>query len=1258
MTVLREECLSCHSPEKKKGGLVLSTREGMLKGGDEGPVVEPGDPLSSRMVRLLGKGADPHMPPRRQLGEEQIALMREWVKGGAAWDAAALLEEPPPVAVPLASLPAGYHPVGALALSPDARLLAAGRGGWVVVYDVSQTNFPVVVRLQAHADAIQSMAWSPDGRWLASGAFRRVALWEVGSWKLGHEWTQGLSGRVSAMQFAPRGGGLWVADGVAGQGGYLREFAPGSPSPKQSWRAHADVIYDVQFSRDGARVVTAGGDRLVKVWEAGTRKELAVLEGHTAQVLSAAFNTNATQVVTGGADRELKVWDIATREKVSTLGQHTGAITSVCWPGDGASLFGASDDGRLVRFTQLQAHTGEQSSGSGQEHSVGQTSEGVLCVAAAPDHRRLFVGCQDGVVQVWKEEGGLVISLPPTEPAPAAPPGTASSAPSPEVARSAAPGSMPRPAMGPLSRAGSPVPREIESLVAAPPELHLSMESPLHGVLVSARTPDGFEVDVTREVRWAPGPGAPFVMEVGGMVRALRAGRGSLEARLGGRSVLLPVVVAPAAAPAGDAGARVSFVRDVLPALSRVGCNAGACHAKPEGQNGFKLSVFSYDPHHDHAEIVKEDRGRRVFPAAPEESLLLLKPTLGLPHEGGLRFEKGSETHRLLVRWIREGMAFSLTNEPVLQGITLFPGARRYPKGAQQPLLVQARYSDGSLRDVTRFAAFLSNDKEIARVDDSGGVTIGGLTGQGVIVARYMGFVADSQVLVPADRVLPAEEYASLTRNNFIDDLAYAHFQELGLLPSELCSDAEFVRRVKLDAIGLLPTPEEVRAFLADESPGKRQGYIERVLEDPAYADFWANKWADLLRPNPDRVGVKSIFTLDQWLRECFRGNMPYDRFVREILLAEGSNHRAGPAVVYRDRREPADLTTMFSQLFLGTRLECARCHHHPNEKWAQEDFYQFAAFFGPLKQKGAGLSPPISAGEETFYFSPGGGVKHPLTGATMSPRVPDGGEVRIPEERDPRRELADWLTRPSNPFFARAAVNRIWGSLFGRGLVEPVDDFRISNPCVNPALLTAVAEDFARGGFDLKRLLRTLMESRLYQLSSRPNESNVADTRNFSRAYRRRLPAEVLLDAVTDVTGVPDTFAAMPIGSRAIQAWSYKIDSQFLDAFGRPNASSDCPCERDTQTSVVQSLHMMHSRGLQAKLAHPEGRVRRLATGGLPPEQIVTELYLSTLSRLPDPSELAAAVRPFSAPGATRQTASEDVLWALLNSPEFVFNH
>ena len=794
--------------------------------------------------------------------------------------------------------------------------------------------------------------------------------------------------------------------------------------------------------------------------------------------------------------------------------------------------------------------------------------------------------------------------------------------------------------------------RDIVALRIDPPSLQLRSGESAQ-VLVTARTKDGFEVDVTKQVKLVDSRSGIAIVNSSGQVRALKVGEDTLTAGWGKEhtEVRIAVTAAPTNQP-------LTFTRDILPILSKAGCNAGACHAKGDGQNGFKLSVFSYDPANDYQEIVKDARGRRVFPAAPEESLLLLKPSLTIPHEGGLRLERGSESYRAVARWIREGMIYRGTNEATLERLTVLPKERSYRKGFVQPLIVQAHYSDGSVRDVTRLAAFDANDKEVARVDEHGVVSIGKLSGQAVVVARFKGMVGDSRITVPADRLLPEAQYASLPVNNFIDEQAYAHFKKLGLFPSTGCDDAEFLRRASLDTLGLLPSPAEARAFLEDKSPDKRERLIDRLLEHPAYADFWANKWADLFRPNPDRVGVKSVYLLDQWLRESFRQNKPYDQFVREILVVQGSNHRDGPAVIYRDRREPIDLTTQFSQLFLGVRLECAKCHHHPNEKWSQDDFYRFAAFFGPLKQKGAGLSPPISAGTETFYFAPGGSVKHPVSGEIMEPQPPDGPKLTLPKETDPREALADWMLAPENPFFAAAIANRLWAAFFGRGLVEPVDDFRTSNPPSNPALLKALADDLKHQRYNLKQTMRSIMRSHLYQLSSEPNEFNTGDTRNFSRSYRRRLPAEVLADAVSDITGVPESYAGLPPGSRAVQGWTYKIDSNLMDAFGRPNSSSDCPCERDMLPSVVQALHLMNSRNLQTRLSASEGRLQQLADGKLAPPEIVTELYLTCYSRLPRPRELEIATAAFSQPGSSRRAATEDVLWALLNSAEFVFNH
>jgi hypothetical protein len=532
-------------------------------------------------------------------------------------------------------------------------------------------------------------------------------------------------------------------------------------------------------------------------------------------------------------------------------------------------------------------------------------------------------------------------------------------------------------------------------------------------------------------------------------------------------------------------------------------------------------------------------------------------------------------------------------------------------------------------------------------------------------MARFMEKFAVCNIVIPMPQSVPADVYAKLPRNNFIDGLVYDKLQRLGITPSETCGNATFHRRAYLDVIGRLPTPHETRAFLADKSADKRVKLVDALLERPEYADHWANKWADLIRPNPYHVGIKAVFTLDAFLRDSFRKNKPYDEFVREIITAQGSTWQNGAVVMLRDRRKPDELTTMVSQLFLGVRLECAKCHHHPFEVYSQDDFYSFAAHFARIGRKGVGISAPISGGEEIFFNAPTGTVTHPGTGKTMSPRslfpLPSflrgrgaGGEGAAPTDDDPRQQLAAWLTSEQNPYFAKVAVNRIWADLMGRGLVEPIDDMRATNPPSNGPLLDALAEHFRKEKYDQKKLLRTILTSNIYGLSSIPNKLNAGDLRNYSRHYRQRLRGEVLLDALTDVTGVPEVFAAAPPRTRAMELWTVRTQSVFLDSFGRPDPNQDPPCERTSDTSVVQALHLMNSPKLHAKVISDEGRAATMAASKRTPAEIVEELYLLVYCRLPDGDEHKNALRRFD--GAPRRQATEDLLWALVNTPEFVF--
>lgn len=712
---------------------------------------------------------------------------------------------------------------------------------------------------------------------------------------------------------------------------------------------------------------------------------------------------------------------------------------------------------------------------------------------------------------------------------------------------------------------------------------------------------------------------------------------------------LIPVGVLAAESP------RITFELDVLPVLTAAGCNQGACHGKARGQNGFQLSLLGFDSEFDYTRITKDARGRRVFPAAPEQSLLLRKASAEVSHGGGERLKKGGEEYELLRKWIEQGMPRRLPTDPELTGVTLSPAEHKLSAGQHEQLRVTAHYSDGGTRDVTRRSTFQSNESAVVAVEPGGLIKAGELPGEAAIMARYMGHLATWNTLIPLPGTVDERVYAELPRKNFIDELVWTKLKELGVTPSAPAGDSTFLRRAYLDVIGRLPTTDEARAFLADPSPSKREALIDVLLARDEYADFWANKWADLLRPNAYRVGIKATFHLDAWLRDAFRKNLPYDQFVRSLVTARGSTWRNGAATLFRDRREPPEIATAVSQLFLGIRLECAKCHHHPFETWGQDDFYGFAAYFSRLGHKGVGLSPPISGGEEMIFAAAKGSVIHPGTGAEVPAKPLFGSAGTFAAGDDPREVLADWMLSPDNPFVAKVAANRIWADLMGRGLVDPVDDLRVTNPASNEALLTALAKHFREVGFDTKRLIRTIMTSYVYGLSSVPGERNVADTRNYSRHYRQRLRAEVLLDAVSDITDVAETFAALPAGSRATAIWSHRVDSLFLDAFGRPDANQDPPCERTGETTMVQTLHMMNAPNLHRKVTGDEGRVARLAAGDLSHEALVEELYLLVYSRLPTNEERQVGRDWFAAAGNRRQ-ATEDLLWALLNTPEFLF--
>lgn len=709
----------------------------------------------------------------------------------------------------------------------------------------------------------------------------------------------------------------------------------------------------------------------------------------------------------------------------------------------------------------------------------------------------------------------------------------------------------------------------------------------------------------------------------------------------------------------------ISFELDIQPILTKAGCNAGACHGKQRGQNGFQLSLLAFDSDFDFAAITQDARGRRIFPAAPSESLLLLKAVAKLPHGGGKRFEIASDDYQLLLRWIEQGAERSVAGEPSIEKVELAKTDFSIAPGGTSQLSVLATYSDGSTRDVTAKTGYLSNETPVASVSETGLIQAGELPGETAIMARYMNHIAVADVIIPRPGHLDLASYEDLPVHNFIDLQIYNKLKRASVLPSGQADESVVLRRLYTDIIGRFPTVEETRAYLASKEEDKRQTLINELLDRPEYVDHWANQWADLLRPNPYRVGIKAVLNYDNWIRQQFREGVRYDEFARRLITAKGSTWKNGAVTLFRDRRTPDEMATLVSQLFLGVRLECAKCHHHPFEKWSQRDFYQFAAFFSNVRHKGTGLSPPISGGEETVFVSTGRPVRHPITDESLSPNplfgklASDGsGSQKI---LDPREQLVEWMVGDGKEYFAKVQVNRIWAQLMGRGLVEPIDDIRLTNPPTNPELFNALAKEFINSDYDQKHMIRLIANSATYSLSSKPNETNVGDRINYSRHYRHRFRAEVLLDSLDEIIEVDNKMRGMPGGSRSNQIWTHRVSSMFLDTFGRPDPNQDPPCERTSDSTVAQSLHLMNSRELEFKLQLDDSRANRLAKSDMPEQEIAKELYLAVFSRLPSESESRYVVELLTKAKATQngepdketRQVIQDLLWALINAPE-----
>lgn len=791
----------------------------------------------------------------------------------------------------------------------------------------------------------------------------------------------------------------------------------------------------------------------------------------------------------------------------------------------------------------------------------------------------------------------------------------------------------------PCARAELPV----QEIIADPANITLRGAGARFQLLIHGKV-DGGQVDLTRAASYRSS--RPDTVRIGsdGVIHAVGDGLAEVTVEASGKTATVRVQI-----EGTKAARQFHFENDIEPLLGRFGCNASGCHGKASGQNGFKLSVFGFDPTADFAAITKEARGRRIFPAAPEHSLLLLKMSGGMAHGGGVRIPRGSAEYETFRSWIAAGTPFGDSDAPKVVSLRVEPRERVLAMKDSQQLRAMARFSDGREIDVTAHARFQSNNEALASVDAGGLVTAGEAPGDVAVMASYLNAVDVFRALIPRPKRI--DPYPPQPANNFIDPLVFARLRKLNLLPSELASDAEFLRRVYLDVIGTLPTADEARRFLADRRPDRRARLVDELLTRPEFADFWALKWADLLRVDRQALGHKGAYAYYRWIRESLAVNKPLDRFARELLTAEGPLQELPAGHFYKVANKPGDAAGTWAQVFLGVRITCAECHHHPFDRWDQADYYGMRAFFTPLAVTKTPRGEMMTVGKAAPNPLPRTGQEvfaHPL--GTPPPNAAAAG--------DRRSDLANWLTAPDNPYFARNLGNRVWAHFLGRGLVEPVDDVRATNPPSNPELLDALARHLIESKYDLRQLIRAIAASRVYQLSCRPNDTNDRDEQNYSRALFRRLDAEVLLDMVCQSTGVPEKFAGVPAGQRAIQLWDSKVPHYFLKLFGRPVRASACECERNHEPGVAQVLHLLNSPAIHAKLAHEDGTVARLVRRLDDDGKLAEELYLTYYGRLPEAKERQMAVEYLGKGRSRRREAAEDLAWSLMNSLEFVFNH
>ena len=775
-----------------------------------------------------------------------------------------------------------------------------------------------------------------------------------------------------------------------------------------------------------------------------------------------------------------------------------------------------------------------------------------------------------------------------------------------------------------------------------PKSISLSNANDRQSIVAQLVYSNGVTIDVTDRVKATPIK--PLVKLVGGYWLPIANGETQLTLKVADHDQRIPVKVSGVSEKPP-----ISFINDVMPVFSKSGCNAGSCHGASRGKDGFRLSLYGFDPPGDYHRLTREMPGRRIDLAVPDDCLLIAKATGAVPHSGGQLFDRKSQSYKTLTQWLSDGAKLD-QSPPKVASIELFPKTVSLNgKAAKQKLTVLAHYEDGSDRDVTSLAYFSTNQDDIVSIDQIGEIK-GGVPGEAFVMCRF-----DTHTVGRSFVVLPEKndfKWQPITPANYVDVAVHDKLKSLRIQPSELCTDAEFLRRCYLDICGLLPTPKQLEQFVDDQSPNKRSRCIDDLLERKEFGELWVMKWSELLQVRSSKyVSYKATLSYYQWLKDQQDANVPIDQWVQELIAASGNTMSTPTTNFYHAEANPGKLAENVAQVFLGMRIQCAQCHNHPFDRWTLDDYYGFTAFFSQIGRK-----PGADPRALIVFNRNSGEAKHPVTKKNVPPKFLGGIAPKIKKGQDRRQLVAEWITSPKNPYFSRNLANIVWAHFFGRGIVDQVDDVRVSNPPVNDALLQQLAEKLVESNYDFKQLVRDICNSRTYQLSTRSNDSNKADSTNFSHAELRRIRAEVLLDAISQVTETKNKFRGLPNGARAIEIADGNTSNYFLKTFGRSSRESVCSCEVKMEPSLSQALHLLNGTTVHEKIT--KGKViETLIEQKLDNVQIVNELYQRCLSRPANETEQTALVQKIESE-PDRVKALEDVFWAILNSREFVFNH